>query len=219
MLPVGENEEVKDFRVVQLVPELAISRQTRISKRCFDVIFSIAVMSFGSPVFFLLYLITKFSSKGPAFFKQERLGKDGRPFIMYKFRSMCVDAEKFGPQLSSQVDPRITRWGKVIRRTRLDETPQFWNVLKGDMSIVGPRPERLHFARKIAARNPNYKRLAHIKPGITSIGQVYYGYAENVDQMCDRLKFDLLYLQKISVNADLEIIYKTVRVMLQGKGK
>jgi lipopolysaccharide/colanic/teichoic acid biosynthesis glycosyltransferase len=219
LIPAGESEEIKDFRVVNLVPELTVSRRAIMSKRGFDVAFSAAVMALGSPVFVLLYLVTKFSSKGPAFYKQERLGKHGRPFTMYKFRSMFTDAEKFGPQLSSQHDIRITKWGRIIRRTRLDELPQFWNVLKGDMSVVGPRPERLHFARKIALRNPNYKRLAHIKPGITSIGQVHYGYAENVDQMCERLKYDLLYLQNISVNADLRIIYKTVRVMLQGKGK
>jgi lipopolysaccharide/colanic/teichoic acid biosynthesis glycosyltransferase len=219
LLPNGEKAFHEEAPVVKLIPEPYISPSVRILKRSFDVVFSLGVMTLGFPVFLLLYLVTKFSSKGPAFYKQERLGLHSRPFIMYKFRSMYVGAEKHGPRLSSQSDTRITKWGRIIRRTRLDELPQFWNVFKGEMSIVGPRPERHHYAQRIISRNPNYKRLTHIKPGITSIGQVHYGYAENVDQMCERLKYDLLYLQNINMRSDLKIIYKTVRVMLQGKGQ
>ena len=167
----------------------------------------------------MLFLITKFSSAGPAFYKQERLGRFGKPFIMYKFRSMYVDAEKHGPQLSSERDPRITKWGRIMRMTRMDELPQFWNVLKGDMSIVGPRPERKHFVKKILQRDPNYKHLSRIKPGLTSLGQVIFGYAENVDEMCARMQYDLEYLGNMSLQTDMRIILSTVKVVLDKKGK
>jgi putative colanic acid biosynthesis UDP-glucose lipid carrier transferase len=132
---------------------------------------------------------------------------------------MYVDAEQNGPQLSYKNDPRITNWGRIIRRTRLDELPQFWNVFKGDMAVVGYRPERRHYIEKIVERTPNYKRLINMKPGITSMGQVEYGYAENVDQMCVRLRYDLLYLRCMNLNTDLRIILQTVKVMAQGRGK
>jgi lipopolysaccharide/colanic/teichoic acid biosynthesis glycosyltransferase len=164
-------------------------------------------------------LVTKLTSKGPAFFRQERIGKNEKPFYIYKFRSMRVNAELAGPQLSKDNDPRITKWGMIMRKARLDELPQFWNVLKGDMSVVGPRPERQYYIEQIVEKTPSYRKLLRVKPGLTSIGQVHYGYAENVDQMCDRVRYDLLYLQNISLNSDLNIILKTVKVMVQGKGK
>jgi exopolysaccharide biosynthesis polyprenyl glycosylphosphotransferase len=202
---------------INSIPE--ISLKIKILKRLFDVTFSLMVMLAGFPVFVLLYIITKTTSKGPAFYRQERIGLNEKPFYIYKFRSMYVDAEKHGPQLSKDRDPRITEWGVFIRKTRLDELPQFWNVLKGEMSVVGPRPERQHFIEKIIEKTPSYKKLLRLKPGITSIGQVHYGYAENVDQMCTRVRYDLLYLQNISLNSDLDIIYKTVKVMIKRKGK
>jgi lipopolysaccharide/colanic/teichoic acid biosynthesis glycosyltransferase len=192
---------------------------TRMFKRLFDLLFSVVVMLLGFPIFAMLFIITKISSPGPAFYKQERLGKKKRTFYIYKFRSMYIDAEKFGPQLSSESDPRITKWGRVIRRTRLDELPQFWNVLKGDMSVVGPRPERHYFIEQIVEKKPEYLRLQHIKPGITSMGQVHYGYAESVDEMCERMQFDLNYLQAVNFKTDFQVICKTVMVMLACKGK
>jgi putative colanic acid biosynthesis UDP-glucose lipid carrier transferase len=132
---------------------------------------------------------------------------------------MYVNAEKLGPQLSKDNDPRITTWGRFMRKTRLDELPQFWNVIKGDMSIVGYRPERKHYIDEISKKTPEYKIMLDHKPGITSLGQVHYGYAENVDQMCERLKYDLLYFRNINLNSDFNIILKTVKVMVQGKGK
>ena len=208
-----------DVPVLHITSQPEISFKIKFLKRAFDVSFSVFVMLMGAPVFLLLYLITKFSSKGPAFYRQERVGQNEKPFYIYKFRSMHVDSERFGPQLSRDNDPRITKWGRVIRKTRLDELPQFWNVLKGDMSVVGPRPERQHFIEKIIEKTPHYKKLLRVKPGVTSIGQVHYGYAENVDQMCDRMRYDLLYLQNMNLNSDLNIIFKTVKVMVQGKGK
>jgi putative colanic acid biosynthesis UDP-glucose lipid carrier transferase len=205
--------------VFNLTPDKEISMKVRILKRSFDIVFSVGVMTLGFPVFALLYLATKFTSKGPVFYKQERIGRNEKPFHIVKFRSMYLNAETLGPQLSKDNDPRITRWGLVMRKTRLDELPQFWNVLKGDMSIVGPRPERQHFIEQIVERTPSYKKLFSVRPGITSLGQVHYGYAENIDQMCSRTRYDLLYLQNISLNSDVDIILKTVRVMIQGKGK
>ncbi|MDF2433171.1 MAG: hypothetical protein JWP44_2802 [Mucilaginibacter sp.] len=205
--------------VLQITSHPEISFKIRFLKRMFDILFSCGVMVIGAPVFLLIYLTTKFTSKGPAFYRQERIGRHEKPFYIYKFRSMYVDAEKNGPQLARDNDPRITRWGVVMRKTRLDELPQFWNVLKGEMSVVGPRPERQHWIEKIVEKTPHYKRLLHLKPGITSIGQVHYGYAENIDQMCIRMRYDLIYLQNISLNSDLDIIYKTVKVMIKGKGK
>jgi exopolysaccharide biosynthesis polyprenyl glycosylphosphotransferase len=196
-----------------------VSRKIKILKRLFDILFASVTMTIGSPVFCMIWIITKVSSKGKAFYKQERIGKDEKPFYIYKFRSMYADSEKLGPQLSKDDDPRITKWGRFIRKTRLDELPQFWNVLKGEMSVVGYRPERKHFIEEIAKKTPEYKRLLCHKPGITSLGQVHYGYAENVDQMCERLRFDLLYFCNINLNSDFNIIYKTVKVMVQGKGK
>lgn len=196
-----------------------LTLKIRLAKRIFDIFFSLIVMIFGLPIFALLYLITKFSSPGPAFYKQERMGKNARKFYIYKFRSMHIDAERLGPQLSSVVDSRITKWGRVIRKTRLDELPQFWNVLKGDMAIVGPRPERHYYAEQIIQRNPEYFRLQRIKPGITSMGQVQFGYAESVDEMCERIQIDLSYLHSVSFKTDVNVIVKTVGIMIACKGK
>lgn len=205
--------------VLQISSKSEIGLKIKLLKRGFDIAFSSLVMLCGVPVFILLYLITKTSSKGPAFYRQERIGRNGKPFYIYKFRSMYVNAEQAGPQLSKDNDPRITKWGRVIRKTRLDELPQFWNVLIGDMSVVGPRPERQHFIEKIVEKVPDYKRLLYLKPGLTSMGQVHYGYAENVEQMCDRMHYDMQYMKNINLNSDLSIIMKTVKVMIQCKGK
>lgn len=207
------------FPVLQITSQPELSLKIRVLKRSFDVLFSLIVVTAGAPVFVIVYVITKATSKGPAFYRQERIGQNGKPFYIYKFRSMHVNAEKNGPQLSNDADPRQTKWGTIIRRNKLDELPQFWNVLKGEMSVVGPRPERQHYIEKILEKTPHYKKLLHLKPGITSIGQVHYGYAENIDQMRDRVRYDLIYLQNVNLNADLGIIYKTVKVVLKRPAK
>nr|MBB6149567.1 lipopolysaccharide/colanic/teichoic acid biosynthesis glycosyltransferase [Mucilaginibacter sp. SP1R1] len=209
----------ENLPVIHLSSNPGLSFKVIFFKRSFDVLFSLMVMITGLPIFVLLILITRLTSKGPAFYKQTRIGKNHKPFTIYKFRSMYVNAEAAGPQLSSDSDPRITGWGKILRRSRLDELPQFWNVLKGEMSVVGPRPERQYFIEQLIEKSPNYKKLLRIKPGLTSIGQVNYGYAENIDQMHSRTRYDLIYLNNINFNSDIGIILKTIRVMVQLKGK
>lgn len=191
----------------------------RVIKRFMDILISLFIILVGLPFFVLFGLITKVSSPGPVFFLQERIGYKGRPFRIIKFRSMIVDAEKNGPALSSKNDPRITNWGKFMRRTRIDEMPQFLNVLKGEMSLVGPRPERSFYIAQIVQRAPYYRHLQKIRPGITSLGQVKLGYAENIDEMVERLKYDMLYLENISIGLDLRIMFFTVFIILQGRGK
>ncbi len=189
------------------------------AKRAFDIVFSICALTLGSPIYVTLAILVKTSSKGPIFFLQERIGIHGKPFFIIKFRTMYVDAEKMGPALSKNNDPRITKTGRILRKTRLDELPQFWNVLKGDMSVVGPRPERQFYIKQIVEKAPQYYYLQKVKPGVTSWGQVKYGYAENVEEMIARLKFDLIYMENRSLLVDFKIIVHTILIVLQGRGK
>ena len=209
----------ENLPVIQLSSSVELSLKIIFFKRCFDILFSLFVMIPGLPVFIVLAIITKLTSKGPVFYRQERIGRNHKPFRMYKFRSMYVNSERTIPMLSKDNDPRITKWGVFLRKSRLDELPQFWNVLKGDMSIVGPRPERQYFIEQLIEESPNYKKLFKLKPGLTSIGQVNYGYAENVQEMRHRVRYDLIYLKNINFNNDLSIIFQTIKVMVQLKGK
>lgn len=188
-------------------------------KRFLDVIISIVSIVILIPLYLLLAIAVKLSSKGPIFFLQERIGLNGKPFQIIKFRTMFVDAEKLGPQLSSSNDPRITPVGRFMRKLRLDEFPQFMNVLLGDMSLVGPRPERQFYIDKISEIEPQYLHLTKVRPGITSWGQVKFGYAENVEQMLERMKFDLLYLKNRTLALDFKIMLYTILIVLKAKGK
>jgi lipopolysaccharide/colanic/teichoic acid biosynthesis glycosyltransferase len=184
-----------------------------------DVSFSIIAIILLSPLYLFTAMGVYFTSKGPIFYSQERIGLNGKPFKMLKFRTMVQDAEENGPQLSSDNDPRITPFGRFMRKVRLDEIPQFFTVIKGDMSIVGYRPERQYFIDQIVKVAPHYKLLLKIKPGITSWGQVKYGYAENVEEMVERLKYDILYLENMSISVDLKILFYTFIIVLTGRGK
>lgn len=188
-------------------------------KRIADVVIALLAMVVLSPVYLITAIIVRITSPGPVFYAQERIGLHGKPFRMHKFRSMYVDAEKTGPALSKDDDPRITPFGRFMRKVRLDEIPQFYNVLRGTMSIVGPRPERQFYIDQIVRRAPEYLLLQRIKPGITSWGQVKYGYASTVDEMIERLRYDLLYLDNMSITTDLKIMVYTGKIILQGRGK
>lgn len=188
-------------------------------KRLMDFSFSGLAILLLSPVYILLAILVKMSSPGPIFFKQQRIGLHGRPFTIYKYRTMINNAEANGPQLSSSSDSRITKLGKFLRKTRLDEFPQFFNVIKGDMALVGPRPERQHYINLIMEKAPHYRHLQKVRPGITSWGQVKYGYAENVEQMIQRLKYDVIYIENMSLSVDFKILFYTILTVLKGDGK
>lgn len=183
-----------------------------------DKVSSAVALLLLSPLFVYIAWRVKRDSPGPVFFRQERIGYLGQPFGMYKFRTMYVNAEENGPSLSSEDDPRVTPFGRVMRKYRLDELPQFWNVLKGDMSLVGPRPERKYFIDEIVKTAPYYYLLHNVRPGITSLGMVKYGYAASVDKMVERMEYDILYYENMSLTLDLTILIYTVKTVVTGKG-
>jgi len=204
--------------LIQISPDLMPAWQESL-KRLIDVVVSVVSIILLLPVYLFLAIGVKLSSKGPVFYTQERIGLHGKPFQIHKFRSMYVGAEQGKPQLSSSNDSRITPFGKMLRRLRLDETPQFYTVLIGDMSLVGPRPERQFFIDQIIRHAPHYRLLQKVKPGITSWGQVKFGYASNVDEMVQRLKYDILYVENMSLAMDFKIMAYTILIILQGRGK
>jgi exopolysaccharide biosynthesis polyprenyl glycosylphosphotransferase len=191
----------------------------RTFKLIFDYVLSFLTLIILSPLFVLIAIFIKATSKGPVFYSQERIGKKGVPFYIYKFRTMMIDAEKNGPQLSHSNDKRLISIGGFLRKLRLDELPQFFNVLKGDMSIVGPRPERAFYIEQIKKIAPHYSYLQKVLPGITSWGQVKYGYAENIEQMIKRLTFDIIYIEHRSLALDFKIMFYTFIIIFEGRGK
>jgi exopolysaccharide biosynthesis polyprenyl glycosylphosphotransferase len=188
-------------------------------KRFLDLFVSIIAAILLSPLLIYTAVRTALSSKGTILFRQERIGYKGKPFIIYKFRSMVQDAEKNGPMLSSEEDERMTKWGRVMRKWRLDELPQLWNIIKGEMSLVGPRPERKFYVDQIVEQHSEFKYLFKVKPGLTSWGMVKFGYASSVEEMLQRMPFDLMYVENVSLLLDIRIMILTLATILEGKGK
>ena len=212
-----------DMSLIDGTPLLRISSELmsvkdRAIKKAFDYVFSVVVLFLMFPLYIFIAIGVKLSSPGSIIYKQKRVGKKGKEFTIYKFRSMYNNAEDKTPKLSSKNDGRITKFGKFLRKTRLDETPQFFNVLKGDMSIVGPRPERQFYIDEIVKTAPEYMILLKVKPGITSLGQVKYGYAENITQMLQRLKLDIIYIKNMSLYLDFKILINTVLIVFKRDG-
>jgi exopolysaccharide biosynthesis polyprenyl glycosylphosphotransferase len=213
-----KTNNVYDAILVQIEPSIMPDWQI-VTKRVIDVVASGLAMLILSPLYLIAAIKVKLSSVGPIFYRQKRVGLYGKTFEIIKFRSMYLSAEEGGPALSRKNDPRITKWGRIMRKWRIDEIPQFYNIFKGDMSLVGPRPERQHYIDIICSTHPQYRYLHKVKPGLTSWGMVKYGYAQNVDEMIKRMEYDLLYIENCSLALDLKIMLHTIIVIVEGRGK
>lgn len=206
------------FPLIEISPQL-MSPWEESLKRMLDVVVSSVILIIGLPLWLLIAGIIKLESPGPILYKQERVGKDGERFRIIKFRSMRQDAEKAGPQWANKKDPRMTRFGKWLRRLHLDEVPQFINVLNGHMSLVGPRPERPVFVESLSKEIPLYNRRLKVRPGITGWAQVKHRYDETIDDVKKKVQYDLYYIENMSLRMDMKIILNTASHMLLGKGR
>lgn len=205
--------------LIEVSPEL-LKPWEEVAKRALDIVVSVLVIVLGAPFWGVIALIVKLDSSGPVLFRQERCGKNGRPFMMYKFRSMTTDAEKNGPQWAKVNDPRVTKSGRFLRKSHIDEVPQFWNVLLGEMSLVGPRPERPFYVEKFSREIPYYPRRLRVRPGITGWYQIKYrAYEETLEEVRNRLRYDFFYIENMSFKLDIEILIRTVIRVFKGHGQ
>ncbi len=214
----ARTSQIYGIPLIDIMPELMPEWEKKL-KRLMDIVISLLILLVSSPIIILTAIAIKIDSIGPIFFKQERLGQNGKPFNVYKFRSMIKDAEKYtGPVWSQKNDPRVTRMGKFVRKVRIDEIPQMLNVLKGEMSLVGPRPERAFFVEKLSQEIPYYKRRLKVRPGVTGWAQIKHKYDESIEDVKIKLKYDLFYIENMSLRMDFKILLRTVFVVLFGKG-
>ncbi|MEM8557646.1 MAG: sugar transferase [Bacteroidota bacterium] len=216
---MARTEHMYGLPLIEVLPE-PMSALDRAAKRAFDLAVSAGVLLAGLPLWLLVGLAVRLSSKGPAIYRQVRTGQHGEPFTIYKFRTMVDGAERgTGPVWATKNDVRITPLGAWLRKLRIDEVPQLWNVLKGEMSLVGPRPERPYFVRKLAAEIPLYRRRHRVPPGVTGLAQVKWGYDQSLDDVRQKLKYDLFYIENMSLGMDARILLQTIRTALTGKGQ
>ncbi len=213
----ARTNQIYGFPLIEIMPEIMPPWEQSL-KRFIDIGFSSCVLVLGFPFWLIIGLIIKLDSPGRVLYRQERVGKDGKEFIIYKFRSMRGDAERYGPQWAGKRDPRVTKFGWLLRKAHLDEIPQFINVLQGDMSLVGPRPERSFFVEKLSKEIPLYPRRLKVRPGITGWAQVKHKYDESLDDVKIKLQYDLFYIENMSIRMDFKILLNTIYVMLMGKG-
>jgi len=212
-------KEIYGFPLIDINPIL-LKPWEEAAKRTLDVAVSLLLIVLASPVWIATGLAVRLTSKGPVIYAQERVGKEGKKFRMYKFRSMFIDAEQGGPQWASKNDPRVTPLGRFLRKSHLDEIPQLWNVLRGDMSLVGPRPEREFFVKQLIQEIPYYNRRHKVRPGVTGLYQAMIDkYDENIDDVRQRVKYDLMYIESMSFRLDVKILFRTAGMMVRGKGQ
>jgi exopolysaccharide biosynthesis polyprenyl glycosylphosphotransferase len=213
----ARTNQIYGFPLIDISPQL-MTPWEQTAKRMLDAVFSATVLVVGFPVWVLVGLAVKLDSPGTVFYRQERVGLDGQRFMIVKFRSMYADAEKSGPQWANRRDPRVTRVGRILRKLHLDEIPQLWNILRGDMSLVGPRPERPMFVEQLSREIPMYKRRLKVRPGVTGWAQVKHKYDESIDDVRKKVQYDLFYIENMSLRMDFKIILSTVSHMLMWKG-